>query len=537
MHYNDKIKEILEMPLFNAREKFHISIRDYMDLTIKRMRVIFQSGLVNNDMWLGQTKQIQFNELCQSLSLWGTFDFSLGISLCEHLIAGNVLFTQSDASQMDKYRDEVIQLQRIYSFCCTEIASGTNLRNIKTTVTYDHTQRRLFLHSPTAESCKFWIGHALYSATIGMVLARLIVNGCDEGLHWFRVPLRNKENGPLFPGIYAISCEPRGGLHGNQIAGVRFDQVSLPLDAMMQRYSTISSQGLYHSQLSKSRRFTKLFETFLQERIFPLILVSGASSVALYITFKFSQHRAISLEPIYQALITEILFRQRLYPELLKALALDILSNVIIRKFQHDWGNKNTHKELQVLVAVGKFVGSSLGLDILRKCRAMCGSQGFHHYNQIITLQNDYEANITFAGDNSVMSYQIAKYMIRRNRFKEQTTIPANRAQQIEKKVVSGCLQHRFTDTEAQILSYAYALDLITQEIQKTNILDSEMLQELQNNFTHYFSDENYGNSTEPSIEKITKIINLIIPPLELITAPIVNADYAEQFTADLYNE
>lgn len=535
MSCNDKFNKIIEMKLFNPRVRHHISSRDYMDLTVKRMRVIFQEGLINNEMWLGQENQAQFDELCKNVALFGTLDLSLGISLAAHLIAGNVIFTQSSPSQIRQYRDEVINLDRIYSFCCTEIACGTNLRNIKTTVTYDHLQHRLILDSPTPDSAKFWIGNALYSATVDMVLARLIVNGRDEGIHWFRVPLRDKEGENLLTGISAISCDPKGGVEGYQISGLRFNQVSLPLEAMMQRHSEITSDGVFYSQTSKSQRFASLFETFLQERIFPLSSGSLSAAAALYITYKYSEHRVTSLKPTYQTLIMEPLFCQRLYPELLKAFSLHVLNNIIIEQFKINWADKSTHKQLQILVAVGKYLGSSLGLEILRKFRAMCGAQGLHHYNQIMSMQIDYEANITFAGDNSVMSYQIAKYMIGLNRFKNHDIKPENIAQEIEKKVVTACNQRRFTHAEAQALTYTYALDLIIQNIQKTGILDSDMLQDLSNSFTPYMSDTLPFNVINPTIEKINYLMKILTPPIELITAPIITPNYTEEFTSELY--
>ncbi|QDX96443.1 acyl-CoA dehydrogenase [Pectobacterium carotovorum subsp. carotovorum] len=535
MACNDKIKKIIEMELFDTRSRHHISSRDYVDLTVKRMRVIFHEGLINNDMWLGQNKQSKFEELCQNIALFGTLDLSLGISLAAHLIAGNVILTQSSPQQVSQYRDEVINLDRIYSFCCTEIACGTNLRNIKTTVTYDHTQKRLFLHSPTPDSYKFWIGNALYSATVGMVLARLIVNNRDEGIHWFRVPLRDEENGSLLPGIRAISCDPKGGVEGYQISGIRFDQVSLPPDAMMQRHAEITQQGTFYSQFSKSQRFASLFETFLQERIFPLSSGSLSAAVALYITYKFSEHRVTSLKPTYQTLIMEPLFCQRLYPELLKAFSLHVLNKVIIHQFKKNWDDKSTHKKLQILVAVGKYLGSSLGLDILRKCRAMCGAQGLHHYNQIMSMQIDYEANITFAGDNSVMSYQIAKYMIGLDRFKNDDVVPQNIAQEVEKSVVADCHQRRFTHAEAQALTYTYALDLIIQEIQEKRIVDKEILQDLSNSFIPYMLEKQSFNVITPTIEKINYLMKILTPPIELITAPIINQNYTEIFTSELY--
>ncbi|WP_145537640.1 acyl-CoA dehydrogenase family protein [Yersinia alsatica] len=535
MNFNSKLMELFKLPLFNAELKYHISRRDYIDLTVKRMKLIFKEKLIHNDMWLGQGKEIKFNELCENIGLIGAFDHSLAVSISTHLISGNVMFTQSDPIQMEKYHDEVNNLHCIYSMCCSEIANGTNVKNLETTVTYEHKQKKMLLHSPSSGSCKFWIGNALYSASVGMVLARLIVNDTDHGPHWFRVPLRDKDEGILFPGINIITVGPEGGMHGIQMAAIRFNQVSIPLDAMLQRYSRISSDGVYHSEMDQPQRYINLFETFLQERLIPLYMLVKSSATALNITFKYSQNRIISYEPTCKTLIMEPLFCQRLYPELLKSAAIMIMGKIIVRMFVNSWENKNSYKELQILASAGKYIGTSLGLDVLRQCRLMCGALGFHHYNKIITLQNDAEAALTYAGDNSVISYQIAKHMVRTHRFNNPMTVPTNLAQEVEKKVVADCQHNPLSHAAAQILSYSYGLDLVIQEIQNSGILDDELLLDLINVFSPYLSE--IPSPVVPTMEKITYLINLISPPPELITAPIANADYTKEFTSKLYIE
>ncbi|CRY53514.1 Uncharacterised protein [Yersinia intermedia] len=535
MIYNNKFSKVFKMPLFDYEMKYHISKRDYIDLTIKRMRVIFQEKLIHNDMWLGQKNEYEFNVLCENIGLIGAFDHSLAISISSHMICGNVMFTQSDNIQMDKYHDEVNNLNCIYSMCCSEIANGTNVKNLETTVTYDHKQKNLLLHSPSPGSCKFWIGNALYTASVGMVLARLIVNGIDHGPHWFRVPLRDKDDGVLFPGINIISVGPEGGMHGIQMAAIRFNQVSIPLDTMLQRYSSICEEGKYHCEMEEPQRYINLFETFLQERLIPLYMLIKSSATALNITFRYAQNRIISHEPICKKLIMEPLFCQRLYPELLKSAMIMILGKIIIRGFENSWGNKSTYKDLQILASAGKYIGTSLGLDVLRECRLMCGALGFHHYNKIITLQVDAEAALTYAGENSVMSYQIAKHMVRKKRFNNSMVVPVNLAQEVEKKVVADCQQNPLSHAAAQVLSYSYGLDLVIQEVQSSGVLENELLLDLIDVLSPYLSET--SNPPVPTVKKITDLVNLISPPSELVTAPIVRADYADTFTSELYIE
>ena len=54
---NDALLQMLGTPLFDPRIRHQLPLRDYMDLTINRMRKIVETGLITNDMWLGQPRQ------------------------------------------------------------------------------------------------------------------------------------------------------------------------------------------------------------------------------------------------------------------------------------------------------------------------------------------------------------------------------------------------------------------------------------------------------------------------------------------------
>jgi len=95
-----------------------------MDLTIRRMHAIFNAGVINNDMWLGQPDESHFRALCEQIGVIGAYDYALYSSLVDHMIAANALLTQGSPEQVARYRDEVIQMRAVYAFGCTEIASA-----------------------------------------------------------------------------------------------------------------------------------------------------------------------------------------------------------------------------------------------------------------------------------------------------------------------------------------------------------------------------------------------------------------------------
>ncbi|MGF6513734.1 cytochrome P450/alkylation response protein AidB-like acyl-CoA dehydrogenase [Pseudomonas sp. BT76 TE3572] len=536
---NDALLQMLGTPLFDPRIRHQLPLRDYMDLTINRMRKIVETGLITNDMWLGQPRQSDFRQMLEHTAIAGAYDYALFSSIVDHMIAGNALFAQGDVLQVARYRQEVIELGAVYAFGCTEINSGSDVRNLQTVVTHDALNQCLILHTPSPAACKFWIGNALHAAQVVMVLGRLIVNGEDEGLHWFRVPIRKAENGPLLPGVNVTACDPKGGIHANQVAGICFSQMKLPLDAMMQRHARFTHDGEFISDVPRDRRVTRAMETFIQERLFLLAAARGGAGLCAHLAYRFVCHRQVKNALVNEPLLAKPLIRQRLYVEQLKALALKLLEQAILSRFETMWGQPDKRQELHILAAIAKSVGTWVGLDVMRMCREICGSQGFHHYNQIVTLCTDCEISITFAGDNSVMTYQVARDAVTRPRFASRPT--GNVAQRIEKNIVELCrdpseVSHR----QALALTYARALDLIIVEVERNHLVTPQTLQDLLHVFAPQLSEgglavesaEFNDHATEAQLALLAKLLE---PPADLVSAPIDDPDYIQHFTAALY--
>lgn len=538
---SDLLLKMLRTPGFDARTRHHLPLRDYMDLTIVRMREIVRAGLITNDMWLGQVRQSEFQQMLERAATVGAFDYALFSSIVDHMIAGNALFAQGDALQVARYRQEIIEMSAVYAFGCTEINSGSDVRNLRTTVTFESLSQSLTLHTPSPAACKFWIGNALHAAQIVMVLARLIVNDVDEGLHWFRVVIRERENGPLLPGARLMACDPKGGIHANQVAGIRFCKMKLPLDAMMQRHARFTADGQFNSDIPSDQRVTRAMETFIQERLFLLAAARGGAQLCAHLAYRFVCHRQVKNGEVNVPLMAKPLVRQRLYAEQLKALSLKLLEQTILSRFEALWDRPDKRKELHILAAIAKSVGTWMGLDVMRRCRELCGSQGFHHYNQIVTLCMDCEISITFAGDNSVMAYQVAKDAVTRPRFASRPA--CNIAQRMEKTIVEQCRSpNDVSHGQALALTYARALDLIIAAVESNQLVSQEVLDDVIKVFSCPSSAgglaadslELTAHATEP---RLALLAALLEPSPELISAPIDSQHYIQQLTAALYEE
>jgi acyl-CoA oxidase len=89
----------------------------------------------------------------------------------------------------------------IGAYCQTELGTGTFVRGIQTTATFDEATDEFVIHSPTLSSTKFWPGSIGFSCSHAVVMARLIVKDKDYGIHPFMVQFRSLEDFTPMPGL------------------------------------------------------------------------------------------------------------------------------------------------------------------------------------------------------------------------------------------------------------------------------------------------------------------------------------------------
>ena len=87
------------------------------------------------------------------------------------------------------------------------------------------------------------------------VFAQLTVDGKWQGPHVFVVRLRDN-NSQLTPGVKILDNGPKMGLNGVDNGQIWFDHVKVPRDALLDKYASVSADGVYSSSIeSVSQRF------------------------------------------------------------------------------------------------------------------------------------------------------------------------------------------------------------------------------------------------------------------------------------------
>jgi len=87
------------------------------------------------------------------------------------------------------------------SYTQTELAHGSFVGGIETTATFDKVTDQFIVHSPTLTSTKYWPGALGFASSHTVLMARMIVDGKDRGVHAFVVQIRSLEDFKPLPGI------------------------------------------------------------------------------------------------------------------------------------------------------------------------------------------------------------------------------------------------------------------------------------------------------------------------------------------------
>ena len=89
----------------------------------------------------------------------------------------------------------------IGSYAQTELGHGTFVAGIETTATFDKTTDEFVINTPQESATKYWPGAIGFTATHTILLARMIIDGKDYGIHPFMMQLRNMEDFKPLEGI------------------------------------------------------------------------------------------------------------------------------------------------------------------------------------------------------------------------------------------------------------------------------------------------------------------------------------------------
>lgn len=162
---------------------------------------------------------------------------------------------------------------------------------METTATYDEKTKQFIVDCPTVQSQKYWITNGAVHANQALVFAKTVVKGKNEGVNAFLVPIRDK-NLKSYSNVEINDMGFKIGLNGIDNAALKFHNVRIPRQNLMNKYCDITEDGVFtHDVKGIQQRFFKVTERLLSGRLCIASMTIGALKTMIYITMKYSFQR------------------------------------------------------------------------------------------------------------------------------------------------------------------------------------------------------------------------------------------------------
>ncbi|MFI6346022.1 acyl-CoA dehydrogenase [Streptomyces sp. NPDC050560] len=296
------------------------------------------------------------------------------------------------------------RMDRMGSFLCTEAAHGNSASQLETTATYSPETETFVLHTPTKGAAKFMPNtSSLGGPKSGVVAARLIVRGKDEGVFLFLTPLQDAE-GRAIPGI-EIRRLPQTSTHPIDHSLTVFHRVHLPYEAMLQAdHGRLTRDGEFSSSVgNRRRRFLMSIGRVTAGKACMSACGLGLVRQAVAVAMRHA-HRRHTAPMTAGANVPLMAYRSHhgpLLDGLVTAYAATLLQRLAVRRLARAEGEERDDADR--LIAMTKGWVTWQARAVMTECRERCGAQGLFLANGIAGELAALEGTITAEGDNTVI--------------------------------------------------------------------------------------------------------------------------------------
>lgn len=341
------------------------------------------------------------------------FDLSLVIKYgVQFGLFGGAIYFMGTEKHHQKYLKDTGEATLLGCYAMSELGHGSNVRDLGTTATYDSETGEFVIHTPDELSRKEWIGNAAAHGQMAAVYAQLEVDGERFGVHAFLVPIRDDE-GHTMPGVFIDDNGHKLGLNGVDNGRIWFDQVRIPRDNLLDRYGTVTEEGVYSSPItSEGKRFFTMLGTLVGGRVSVGAAALSAAKSAVTIATRYGAMRR-QFGPSGEKEIPILDFRThqlKLMPLIAKGYAISFLTQYVQDRYLGK--SKDDEREVEALAAGLKAYSSWNTTDTIQTCREACGGQGYLTVNRFASLKADTDIFTTFEGDNTVLLQLVAKGLL-----------------------------------------------------------------------------------------------------------------------------
>ncbi|TPX66950.1 acyl-CoA oxidase [Spizellomyces sp. 'palustris'] len=375
--------------------------------------------------------------------------FSLHFSMFIPTLEG-----QCSNEQKAKWLPLALDNKIIGCYAQTELGHGSNVQGLETMATYVPETQEFEIHSPSLTASKWWIGGLGRTATHAIVVARLILKGKDLGTHTFLVQIRSLEDHTPLPGITIGDIGPKYGYNCVDNGFMLFDRVRVARESMLMRYARVEPDGTYVRPPSSKLSYGTM--VFVRSSIVSNAAKNLARAATIATRYsavrrQFSNEEASKEDvvageynskkllprPAETAVIDYPMQQYRLLTQIAKSYALHF-TGVSMMESYHQLVRDLSNGKIDGLPEVHATSSGLKGLTTdmaasgMEDLRRSCGGHGFLKNSGFPEFIADYLPNVTYEGDNYMLTQQTARYLVKTFRsLKKMNATPINAPENI----------------------------------------------------------------------------------------------------------
>jgi acyl-CoA oxidase len=291
----DEVYELLRShPELLPAEAEAMSKEQHRELVRQILRTLLASGYSPLTFFSSDIKKYFY--LAELLSL---VDLSTTVKMgVQYSLWGGSVLNLGTEKHRRKYFDAIDRFELPGCFAMTELRHGSNVAALETEAILDLSTDEWIINTPDDSAIKWWIGNAAEDGRAATVFARLKIPSSegagaldDHGVHAFVAPLRD-EDGALLPGVEIHDCGYKVGLNGVDNGAIRFTNVRVPRENLLDRFASVDRSGRYSSSLSSpARRFAVTLGELTGGRVGLTSASVGVLKGAVTIAVRYSAQR------------------------------------------------------------------------------------------------------------------------------------------------------------------------------------------------------------------------------------------------------